>query len=225
MEVTPAINCLDFECVKQKINLAQNFLPANGWIHIDVTDARFTFNKTWGNPEEFKALQATAGGLHFEIHLMVEEPEKVIDQWLEAGARRVIVHFEAITQNVKTLSDYHSTIDTIIESCKKYNAKVMLAINPETPIDDMMPYAKKFSCFLMLAVHPGLAGQNFLPAVLAKIKSLREKLPDAKIEVDGGITLETARAAKDAGADIVVSASYILGSGNPKAAYDSLSTL
>ena len=153
--------------------------------------------------------------LHFEVHLMIEDPEKAVEHWFKAGAERVIVHLEA-------MRDPHF----VLETAKKSAGEVMLAINPSTPVDALVPYlnppAGGFSGFQILAVSPGPSGQEFNENVLEKIKFLRERAPNAIIEVDGGINPETAKLAKEAGANILVSTSYIMDSPDPKGAYEEL---
>ena len=220
MQLIPAINTISFGEAERQIKQAAEF---SNWIHIDVVDGVFAPNVTWGAPEELKLLVASGQPLvaNFEIHLMVENPEQVLKSWLEAGlpnealakagAKRIIVHLEAMQDPAY-----------ILETCKNYEAEAMLAINPETPTDNLMPYLHEFKYCQTLAVSPGLAGQQFQKPVLEKIKFLRQKFPDVKIEVDGGINLETAKLCKDAGADIIVSASYVFGSPDPKGAYEEL---
>lgn len=224
MEVIPAINCNDFECVTEQVATAERSVLAGGWVHIDVTDGKFTFNKTWSSPEEFKKIREDHPRLHFEIHLMVEEPDRVIEPWLEAGAERVIVHLEALL-HFRNLSDHTKTIAVILEKCREYNAKPMLAISIETPVEELIPYADQFYFFQILAVQPGLPGQAFFPVAAEKVRALRAVLPNVTIEVDGGMNLETAKLVGDAGADIVVSASYIMGSDDPRLAYELLKKL
>lgn len=224
MEVIPAINCNDFECVVEQVATAERSVLAGGWVHIDVTDGKFTFNKTWNSPEEFKTVKEDHPRLHFEIHLMVEDPDRVVESWLEAGAERVIVHLESLL-HFRNLSDHTRAIAGILEKCREYNAKAMLAISVETPVEDLVPYADKFSFFQILAVQAGLPGQVFFPIAAEKVRALRAVLPNATIEVDGGINLETAKLVKDAGADIIVSASYIMNSDDPRLTYELLKKL
>jgi len=203
--VIPAINCpdRDLECVREKVRVAESLfsdLPRGvireeGWVHLDVTDARFTFNKTWGNARDWRELDTA---LNLEVHLMVEEPEKIIEDWLRAGARRVIVHFES------------------------FRAELMLALNPETPPENALTYCGAVKAIQVLAVHPGLAEQKFMPFVLEKIKFLRRQFPDATIEVDGGVDAEIGKRAVKAGANVLVSASYIFESEEPTRAYQEL---
>ncbi|MBI4094382.1 MAG: ribulose-phosphate 3-epimerase [Candidatus Liptonbacteria bacterium] len=205
MQVIPAINCLDGECVEEAVVAAKKFLPQDGWLHLDVADARFTYNRTWGDAEGWNKLGA---GMNLEVHLMVEEPETLVPAWLHAGAKRVIVHVEAA-----------ANVGHIAALCKKAEAELMLASNPETSAEALRPYAGKVQSFQVLAVHPGLAGQKFLPLALQKVRFLKKEYPKAKVEVDGGINLETARLAKEAGVDSVAAATFIFGSESPAAAY------
>lgn len=212
MDVIPVINCSDkdFSCVKNKLDLAEKFLQEGDWLHLDVSDGRFTFNKSWRDARQWAYLRPK---FNLEVHLMVEEPEKYLSDWSAAGAGRFIVHKE-------TLSEEEA--EKFVKRAKKMRKEVVLASVPQTTTAQLWPYLKFFSHYQVLAVHPGPAGQKFLPGVLQKIKFLRNFAPNAKIEVDGGITLETARLAKAAGADTIVSASYIFGSKNPKRSYKAL---
>jgi ribulose-phosphate 3-epimerase len=207
MTVIPSINCHhnDFECVKNKIRVAEGFADS---VHLDIADGVFTFGRSWNNPEEFKSLNTP---LNFEVHLMVEEPEKHVGDWLSVGAKRIIVHIEKVTPE---------SAMKILEDCRSRNAEVFLAINYETTIEDLEQYFEKFSGFLFMAqAAPGPSGQRFLPMVLEKIRNLHELAPDVKIEVDGGINEESAEVSKEAGADIVIAGTYVFESDNPKEAY------
>lgn len=219
MTVIPAIDCIDFACVYTRVKQAAGFLKWGEWLHLDVADARFTFSRTWGSPEGISNLKSeipNLKNLNWEIHLMVEEPERVAEAWLRAGAQKLIVHVETLTPE---------SADEILDIARRYHAEVMLSSNPETRLDNVTNPLSKFSQFQVLAVHPGPAGQRFLPLTLEKVKFLRQKFPDAKIEVDGGINLETARLAKAAGANILVSTNYIFGSRSPQSAYETLDSL
>lgn len=150
---------------------------------------------------------------------MVQNPEEIIESWLKTGlVKRVIVHLEALND-----------AEFIINKCKEFNAEAMLAIAPYTIFEKLPPpkffAIPFFNLFQVLAVNPGLAGQKFERSSLDKIKFLRELIPNATIEVDGGINPGTAKLVKDAGADIIVSASYIFNSGNPEKAYETLSKI
>ena len=206
--VIPTINCADFGCAKERIKEITSF---SSWVHIDVADGRFTDNITWANTNELISLKSQ---LKIEAHLMVKNPEDLIEPWLIAGAKRIIVHLETI-----------KNIDKILELCAKYKADVVLSLDPEVNIKDVEPYLSKFNHFQVLAVNPGPAGQNFNKEAINKIKFLRQKMPNATIEIDGGINPDTAKLAKEAGANIFAAASYIFSHEDPKTAFETLSSI
>lgn len=213
MQIVPVLNCADRHDAEKRILVAQTFLTEGDFLHIDVADGIFTFHKTWNDPLGWQALHIP---FPLEVHLMVEHPEAWILPWLMAGAMRFIVHIETIDAD-----SFHA----IAAECAAQNAELMLSSDPETPQEEFTPYLHEMSRFQVLCVNPGLAGQKFLPLALEKVKWLKYALPHAIIEVDGGITPETAQWARDAGADIVVSASYIFGSQDPKGAYEELKNI
>ncbi|MDO8429772.1 MAG: hypothetical protein Q7S73_00185 [bacterium] len=212
MKVIPAINETNFKEVKKKIKAAQDFVidPADEavWIHLDVADGKFTRNVLWKNPADLLKVKSEMPNVKIEVHLMVENPDAVLDAWLDAKVKRIIVHSESIKD-----------IDVIKMKCVAFGVELVIAIKPDTPVEHLFKYEGDASGFLILAVNPGLAGQKFKEDQLAKIKALRQKFPNAKIEVDGGVNLETAPKIKESGADILVSASYIWNGKNSKEAY------
>lgn len=228
MEIIPAINCPDSKCVREKLSFINSQLPDVNWVHIDIADGKFTSIQTWNKPEEFvRFLEIEFSNSNFEtnikrqnplnieVHLMVNNPEQYADQWLRAGAKRIIAHLE-------TLRNKDNELSKILEKCSAYDAEMMLALNPETPVEEIFPYLDSLLFAHFLAVKPGPSGQQFDGRVLEKIKVLRERLPDIQIEVDGGMNPETAKKVKEAGADIIVSASYIFNSKNPQKNYQDL---
>lgn len=212
MEVIPAINCHlnDTECVEAKAKTAEML---DGWVHLDIADGRFTYNKTWNSPEEWRRF---GKNLNLEVHLMVEEPLEAAREWLLVGAKRIIVHLEVLDLDLA---------DRIIALVKQYKAEPILAFNPETRVDSNPDIESRFLSFLVLCVHPGLAGQNFLPLNLEKISALKKMYPQATIEVDGGVNKDTGALAKKAGANILIAASYIFESSNLQGAYQELVSL
>lgn len=214
MQVIPAINETNFSGVQEKIKKAEEFLPQDGWVHIDIADGTFTAAATWNSPDELVGVKTN---LNIELHLMVENPEAVLPDWLRAlkaatnGKRRIIVHFEAMREPA-----------FILDECAKNGAEAGLAFNPTTSPELVSIYLRSFNFVQVLAVPPGPSGQMFDPRVESKIKFLRSKSTNVIIEVDGGIKPDTARISKDAGADIVVSSSYIFGNPSPRAAYQEL---
>lgn len=210
MNVIPVINCPDVECVKKKLDIARGFLQVGDLVHLDVSDLSFNDQKTWNEPLAWMSLKSPFA---LEVHLMMEHPEEHADDWLAAGAQRLIVHVETITKE---------SLHEIVSAAERYKVEVMLSSKPETMMEEIQPYLTYCKAFQILAVKPGPAGQVFLPFVDEKIRFLREESPNATIEVDGGMNPETIMKVKAAGADTIVSASYIFGSTDPKAAYEAL---
>ena len=133
-EVIPTILAKTFAEVKEKIRQVENFVK---WIQIDVADGVFVDNKTWANPEDLKKLKIKA---KLEIHLMVEDPEEVINDWLEV-ADRIIIHSESDCQ-----------IEKIIKIVKDKNKEIGLALNPETSVDKVRPFFNKLDLILLMTV-------------------------------------------------------------------------
>lgn len=212
MTVIPAINETDFEEIKKKINQAKNF--GAEWVHLDVSDGKFTKNQLWNNPADLSKVQSPKSKVKFEVHLMVQNPDEVLDAWLDAKVKRVIIHAEAVKD-----------MDVMKMKCVAFGAELFLAIKPDTPVEHLFSHEGDVNGFLILAVNPGLAGQQFQANQLEKIKLFREKLPNVILEVDGGVNLGNVIAIKNAGADILVSASAIWDSENPNETYKNLQSL
>lgn len=212
MQVIPAINETDFGKVSEKIGLAAEF---SKWVHIDVADGKFTKNILWNNPQELKDLRAAScePRVNIEVHLMVRNPEEVLKDWLKAGIQRVVVHLETA-----------KNMDYIKEQCGMAGVELVLALDTDASAEEYSAH-RGVKSFLILAVEPGFAGQKFQDNQLAKIMTLRQKMPDVRIEVDGGVNLETAPKIKEAGADVLISASYIWDNKDPKAAYEKLKAI
>jgi len=210
--VIPSINTNSFEDATRQIRKAETFFMGDeGWIHIDVEDGRFTPATSWGNPDELKSLDVK---INVEVHLMVENPEEVSEEWLKAGAKRLIVH-------VQTMRDPSA----LLEIAKRYGAEIVLSLDPTQSVDKVLSYISDFKYLQVLTVFPGPSGQKGQPGWAEKIRSLREHAPTATIEVDGSINEVTGKLAKDAGADILVSGHYIFGSPDPVGAYEKLNAI
>lgn len=206
MIVIPVINEKDFTEIQRKIKLVQ---PYSRWVQIDVSDGIFTARQTWDNPTDLLKIN---NSVKIEAHLMVNNPELILENWLKNPlVQRVLVHLEATLK-----------MERIISLAREYDKELGIVINLETPIEKLEPYFNRVNFFQILAVTPGLAGQKFDSRVLEKIKSLKLSKNDVIIEVDGGITPENAKFLKDAGADILASATYIFNSANTKEAIDNL---
>ena len=229
MQIIPAINCSDFECVKEKLKAAMNFfLPVSGWVQIDIADGKFTKHKTWNNPQEISSLKSQISNLNLEIHLMVENPQEGIDDWIKAGAKRIFVHYEALVEAERKNSDVNASdiLNFILEKGRSANVEIGLVISPLTSVEKIVPYFDKVKHIQILAVDPGLAGQKFQMSILDKIRFLKGNgFADNVVEVDGGINLEIAKLCKEAGTDILASASYIWNNKDPKTAFEELRAL
>ena len=213
MNVIPVINCPDEACAREKFATLKRFLPAGSFVHADVTDGIWSAHPTLRDPSAWARL---ASPFALEAHLMVERPEEIADDWLTAGARRIIVQAETVDG---------AGVYRLLELAAQHRADLMLSTAPGTDLGSLEPLIARFgdriAAFQVLAVHPGAAGQRFGEEALARIVSLRGAVPHAIIEVDGGIDPGTARLVKDAGADTIVSASYIF-NGDPEKAYETL---
>ncbi len=206
MLVIPVINEKDFTEIQRKIKLVE---PYSSWVQIDIADGIFTKHQTWNNPTDLLKL---SGLIKIEVHLMVTNPELILENWLKnPRVQRVIVHCEATLK-----------MERIIGLAREYDKELGIAVNPETPLEKIEPYLNRVNFFQILAVTPGWAGQEFDSRVLDKIKSLKLRKNDVIIEVDGGVTPEKSRFLKEAGADILASATYIFSSSNIKEAMNNL---
>ena len=170
------------------------------WLHIDVMDGHFAPSLTMG-PMIVKAL-TVCQALPLEAHLMVWQPEKMVDWFIKAGCRRIIIHQEATPH-------LHRTLDLI----KQAGLEAGVALNPGTPCSTLETVMSDLDLILILTVDPGFGGQQCIPSTLTKIRDLKEKLHqlglNCRIEADGGVNLETFRSIVDAGADTLVIGSAI----------------
>lgn len=208
MHIIPAINATSFEEAEERISIARTFSDA---IHFDLADGTFTPNLLWGTVEEIAQLKDSVPDLFFEVHLMTRTPFSYTSALIEAGVERVIVHAEVISAE-----DIESFVYT-------EEGVYMLSLLPDTPIEAVGSLLPHFGAYQILSVSPGLSGQRFDPSVLPKVQFLRGYLPNATIEVDGGVNERTIRMIREAGADTVISASYIFDNTfSPKEAYEKL---
>ena len=170
------------------------------FIHVDIMDGKFVENKTWTISEVKKIVSYSK--LPLDVHLMVENPSKYIEDYALLNTSYITFHYEAVKD-----------IDKMIIEIKNYGLKVGIAINPETDEKVLYPYLSKIDQVLVMSVHPGKSGQSFIDNTPNKIENLKQEIinQNAKtiISVDGGINDETGKLCVDKGVDMLVSASYI----------------
>lgn len=198
--VAPSLLAADFSKLKEEIQEVEKC--GAEYLHLDVMDGNFVPNISYGSPV-ISAIRPHSN-LVFDVHLMVEEPDRFIKDFVDAGADIITVHVEAIKH-------LHRTIQLI----KSYGKKVGVALNPATPIETLKHVVKEIDMILIMSVNPGFGGQAFIPETLNKIKELRTLYPEIDIEVDGGVNEKTVEAIKEAGANVLVAGSYLF-SGNYK---------
>lgn len=178
-------------------------------LHIDIMDGSFVPNITIG-PDVVKALDSVTD-LPLDVHLMINEPQKYIQAFAQAGADYITFHIEACKNNAQK----------IISQIKAKGKKAGISLNPATPLTKIKPLLKALDLVLVMSVVPGFSGQKFMPGVVPKIKALR-KMFKGDIAVDGGINVDTAGYAVAAGADILACGSYVFCARNPGRAIEKL---
>jgi ribulose-phosphate 3-epimerase len=170
-------------------------------LHLDVMDGHFVPNLTMG-PAMCKALRRRFADVCLDVHLMVTEPVKFVQAFAEAGASNFSFHIEVVSDPPRLAKTIHDAGMT-----------AGLVINPPTPVERILPFVGAMDMILIMSVNPGFSGQAFMPEVLEKARRVKPMLrPDQRLEIDGGVHLDTAKACRDAGCDVLVSASAIFGS-------------
>jgi len=197
-KISPSILSADFSKLGYEIERLEK---ANAdLIHIDVMDGHFVPNITIG-PEVISKLRKYTM-LPFDVHLMISPVNNFIKNFAEAGADIITIHPEAT-----------SNLESSIKKIKSFNKKAGVSLNPETPVDKVLPVLNLIDLVLIMSVNPGFGGQKFMKQTLEKVKILRKEIDSKKIkveiEIDGGITFDNAKIAKEAGVDILVSGSTI----------------
>ena len=211
VKIAPSILSADFSKMGEEVYS----LEVNGadLIHCDVMDGVFVNNITFGIKMVEDIRKHTA--LPLDCHLMIVNPEKYVERFIECGADLVTIHYEAA-------SDVNKVLDTI----KSLGKKTGLAISPKTDPKAIFGFLPKCDLVLVMTVEPGFGGQKLIGACAEKIAILKEEIArenlDVIIEVDGGINAENAALLRDLGADILVAGSYITSSSDRKKAIDSL---
>ena len=200
IKLAPSILAADFSCLRKEIEAVAK--AGADLIHIDVMDGHFVPNLTFG-PLIVEAIRPFTK-LPFDVHLMIEEPDRYLEAFAQAGADWISVH-------VETCPHLHRTISRI----KEWGKKAGVVLNPSTPLETLDYILEEVDYVLVMSVNPGFGGQKFIPSALRKVRTLKELIQDrglaVSIEIDGGINLETIGEAVRAGAEIIVAGSAIFG--------------
>ena len=199
--IAPSILSADFNRLAEEISAVDS--GGGDWIHVDVMDGHFVPNLTIGPPVIRWIRKITK--LPLDVHLMIDEPAKSLDQYRKAGADYLTVHVEACRDVAATLKHIRSL-----------GAKVGISLRPKTDVKVLEPYLNSVDLILIMTVEPGFGGQEFIPEMIQKVQYLRPRF-SGFISVDGGINLETAKFASQSGADVFVAGSAIFKQSNRKA--------
>jgi len=212
-KIAPSILSADFSKLEQEIKKVE--VDGVDYLHVDVMDGHFVPNITIGAPVVKSIKQTTT--LPLDVHLMIEEPEKYVDSFIEAGSSILTFHIEASRHP-----------ERLLRYIKSKGVKAGISLNPATDLSMINYLYGVFDLILVMTVNPGFSGQKLITSALEKVKELKkvrvEKKLDFVIEVDGGVTEDNISLYTKAGADIVVAGNAVFGSKNPGLAIKNLLT-
>jgi ribulose-phosphate 3-epimerase len=200
LKIAPSILSANFAKLAEEIKDVQS--GGADWIHVDVMDGRFVPNITIG-PLVVEAIRPHTS-LPLDVHLMIEEPERYVADFARAGADYISLHAEACVHLHRAI--YH---------IKEQGVKAGVVLNPATPLESIDYVLEDVDYVLLMTINPGFGGQKFIMSMLPKIRKLRDRFNelglDTDIEVDGGVNLETAPLAIEAGANVLVAGTAVFG--------------
>ena len=204
-KLAPSILSADFTDLKTALNQCEE--GGAHWVHVDVMDNQFVPNLTIG-PPVVKSIRPKTEKF-IDVHMMVIEPEKLVEPFARAGADNITFHIEAADEP-----------DSVIDLIKSCGCKAGVSIKPKTPLQDIIPILDKVDVILVMSVDPGFGGQGFLPGSNERVSKIKKLLVDnglnrVLIEVDGGVKLHNAKEVIEAGADVLVAGSEVFNSDDP----------
>ncbi|MDR1327064.1 MAG: ribulose-phosphate 3-epimerase [Heliobacteriaceae bacterium] len=206
--ISPSILSADFANLERDVKLVEN--AGADWIHIDVMDGHFVPNITIGAPVVQSLRPVTK--LPLDVHLMIENPDKYLESFANAGEDIITFHAEVVAD-----------VKQVIDQIKSFGLKAGISIKPKTPPEAIFEFLPYVDMVLVMTVEPGFGGQSFMQDCADKIPVIRQNAPESLIiQVDGGINAETAKICVDLGANSLVAGNYIYKAPDIKAAIESL---
>lgn len=203
--VSPSLLSADFLHLQRDVEMLNN--SEADWLHLDVMDGVFVPNISFGFPIMNLLKYITDKPL--DVHLMIVQPEKFIDEVAAMGAHIMNVHYEACTH-----------LHRVVQAIKAKGMKVGVTLNPHTPVALLKDIIQELDMVLLMSVNPGFGGQKFIANTMSKVDDLKnlilQKNSNTLIQVDGGVDLETGKLLVDAGVDVLVAGSFVFSSENPK---------
>ena len=213
-QLAPSILSADFNRLGEQIQRVEK--AECRWLHIDIMDGMFVPSISFGMPV-VKSIRKESS-LYFDVHMMVKDPERYVEEFQSCGADMITVHAEACRDLAETVKKIHET-----------GADAGVAVNPDTPLSAVTDVMDQVEMILIMSVYPGFGGQKFMPSALVKLRWLKAE-KDRRglkflLEVDGGVDAATAPQCVDAGADVLVAGSAIFGAADPAAAVRAMAAL
>jgi ribulose-phosphate 3-epimerase len=198
--IAPSVLAADFSQLTNDIIRVQR--AGANMLHLDVMDGHFVPNISFGAPVIASMRKRT--GLLFDVHLMITDPQRYINDFLKAGADSITIHVESCDDPMSTLN-YLGDV----------GCRAAIAISPNTPAETVFPFLDKVAMVLVMTVHPGFGGQKFMPDMMDKVRTIRAEIIkrglDVDIQVDGGIGVDNIGIVTEAGANVIVAGSSIFG--------------